>query len=123
MGSLQVDKENSKRLIEELRINHEKEKLQISKESELSKLMQEISKLNDFVTEKDDRLENLQWKKSDLEKQVDKLKSEHEDEMGEMVDVVNDLKLKEGELSTVEKDLKTKTSKIDLCKQLLQQEQ
>merc|ERR1711874_690391 len=43
---------------------------------------------------------------------------------GEMVDVVNDLKIKEDELVSTEKDIKTKTNKIDeLCKQLLQQEQ
>ena len=44
--------------------------------------------------------------------------------MGEMVDVVNDLKIKEDELISLEKDMKNKTNKIDeLCKKLLQQEQ
>ena len=57
-------------------------------------------------------------------KQLEKLKEDHEEEMGEMVDVVNDLKIKEDELLSLEKDMKTKTGKIDkLCKQLLQQEQ
>ena len=107
-----------------IELKTEKEKLQISKESEAAKLSQEVSKLEDLVTEKDEKLEASQWRRADLEKQLEKLKHEHEEEMGEMVDVVNDLKMKEDELCLVEKDLKSKTNKIDeLCKQLLQQEQ
>merc|ERR1719234_695386 len=112
----------TKKAITELKA--EKENLLIAKDSETSRLVQEVTKLNDLVAEKDEKLEGVQWKRADLEKQLDKLKSEHEEEMGEMVDVVNDLKIKEDELCSAEKDLKIKTSKIDqLCKQLLQQEQ
>merc|ERR1719422_1407926 len=102
----------------------EKENLLIAKESETSKLAQELAKLNDLVAEKEEKLEGVQWKRADLEKQLEKLKEDHEEEMGEMVDVVNDLKIKEDELVSLERDMKTKTGKIDeLCKQLLQQEQ
>ena len=41
-----------------------------------------------------------------------------------MIDVVNDLKVKEDELASVHKDLTNQNRRIDeLCKQLLSQEQ
>ena len=43
--------------------------------------------------------------KSDLEDKLEVLKRTHDDEMGEMVDVVNDLKTKEEELVSVVDDL------------------
>merc|ERR1712227_1034063 len=59
-----------------------------------------------------------------MERQLQKLKGEFDEEMSEMVDVVNDLKIKEEELVSTEKEIKNKNSKIDeLCKQMLQQEQ
>jgi len=96
----------------------------INNDNDFSKMKTEIQKMEDIIIEKDERIDSLQWKKNDMEKQLERLKEEHEEEMGEMVDVVNDLKIKEDELVSVEKDMKTKTNKIDeLCKQLLQQEQ
>eukprot|EP00090_Calanus_glacialis_P045752 TRINITY_DN8694_c0_g1_i1.p1 TRINITY_DN8694_c0_g1~~TRINITY_DN8694_c0_g1_i1.p1 ORF type:complete len:1787 (-),score=592.36 TRINITY_DN8694_c0_g1_i1:377-5737(-) len=105
-------------------IKAEKENIIINHDNEVSKIKMEIQKMEDSIVEKDERIESLQWKKDDMEKQLEKLKEGHEEEMGEMVDVVNDLKIKEDELVSIEKDMKTKTNKIDeLCKQLLQQEQ
>ena len=43
--------------------------------------------------------------KSDLEDKLEALKRTHDDEMGEMVDVVNDLKTKEEELVSAVEDL------------------
>jgi hypothetical protein len=55
---------------------------------------------------------------------VEHLRASHDEEMGEMIDVVNDLKLKEDELATVHRDLANQNNKIqELCKQLLSQEQ
>jgi len=105
-------------------IKAEKETMIINHDTEISKVNMEIQKREDAIIEKDEKIERLQWKKDDMEKQLEKLREDHEEEMGEMVDVVNDLKLKEDELLSLEKDMKTKTGKIDeLCKQLLQQEQ
>jgi hypothetical protein len=55
---------------------------------------------------------------------VEHLRASHDEEMGEMIDVVNDLKVKEDELATVHRDLANQNNKIqELCKQLLSQEQ
>jgi len=59
-----------------------------------------------------------------LVKKLDTLQEEHDEEMGDLVDVVNDLKIKEDELEVIRKADDTKSKKIDeLCKQLLQKEQ
>mgnify|MGYP007015420008 CR=1 FL=1 len=55
---------------------------------------------------------------------ISRLRETHQDELGDLVDAVNDLKLKEDELNTVQKTLSNQTRKMDeLCKQLLGQEQ
>ncbi len=55
---------------------------------------------------------------------MEHLRASHDEEMGEMIDVVNDLKVKEDELATVHRDLANQNNKIqELCKQLLSQEQ
>ena len=51
--------------------------------------------------------------KSDLEDKLEALKRTHDDEMGEMVDVVNDLKTKEEELVSAVEDLgKTEAGRV-----------
>ena len=105
-------------------IKLEKEKITANFENEVSQTKSQIQILESKMVEKDEKIDSLQWKKGEMEKHVEKLKVEHDDEMGEMVDVVNDLKFKEEELISIEKDMKVKTLKIDeLCKQLLAQEQ
>merc|ERR1711915_586149 len=131
MGSLskkelndQLKKANdsSKLALQEMKT--EKETLTVQHESEVSTLNNELQVLKDQVIGKDERYESLNWKKGELEKQLTKLKGDFDEEMSEMVDVVNDLKVKEEELGTLDREMKNKNNKIDeLCKQLLQQEQ
>merc|ERR1711981_809486 len=66
-------------------IKAEKETMIINHDNELSKIRMEIQRMEDSIIEKDERIERLQWKKDDMEKQLEKLKLDHEEEMGEMV--------------------------------------
>jgi len=54
--------------------------------------------------------------KSDLEERLDNLKRTHDEEMGELVDVVNDLKAKEEELTMTLDQLDERTSALDKAK-------
>jgi len=92
--------------------------------SDLGQVTSQLDIANEDISEKCDKIESLQWKNNDLEKEISRLRETHQDELGDLVDAVNDLKLKEDELNTVQKTLTNQTRKMDeLCKQLLGQEQ
>jgi hypothetical protein len=126
----------SKKLLAELQASLEvlkKEKSQLIQESEEAKIKlrnevdvmkQKLELLTDETVDKQEKIESLVWKQNELMAQLDRMRSSHDEEMGEMIDVVNDLKVKEDELATVHKDLANQNKRIDeLCRQLLSQEQ
>merc|ERR1712079_359251 len=75
--------------IQEIKV--EKETQALNHENEIASVNNELKKLQDNILEKEEKIESLIWKKNEMEKQLDKLKGEFDDEMSEMVDVVNDL--------------------------------
>ena len=48
-------------------------------EDETSKMRVEIKRLEDIKAETDDKIESLNWKKNEMEKQLEKLKEDHEE--------------------------------------------
>ena len=111
-------------------LNKEKERIAKENDSKSEHLNEEIESLrikldqaNDEVAVKSEKLSNTEWKRKDLETQLERLKHTHDTEMGELVDVVNDLKIKEDELSVVHKEIQNQNKTIDdLCGKLLNQE-
>ena len=93
---IQKEADLSKKNLQEMKA--EKEMLVMNHDSELASLNNELQKLQDNILERDEKIENINWKKGEMERQLAKLKGEFDEEMSEMVDVVNDLKVKEDDL-------------------------
>jgi seryl-tRNA synthetase len=90
----------------------------------LDLLQQQLDLVKDEVADRQERIERLESRRDELAGQLERARAAHDEEMGEMIDVVNDLKVKEDELAGLHKDLANQNRRIDeLCKQLLSQEQ